>query len=84
MKLTVSPRQYFIIAGVAAFMGVFVLATTWPQIHVLAKENPVINVYGMGFMQLIISIGMIASGRYMRLQQKYEKLNQHNQSSDPT
>ena len=84
MKLTVSPRQYFIIAGAAAFTGIFVLATTWPQIHVLAKDNPVINAYGMGFTQLIISIGMIASGRYMRLKQKYEKLDRHNQSSEPT
>jgi hypothetical protein len=61
-KITATPTQYFIIAGIAAAMGLFFIAISWHEV----KENPSIHLYTLGFTQLLIAGSMLANGRYQR------------------
>ena len=65
-KITATPTQYFVISGITVVAGLLFIALSWHEVYPLLKANPAINLYSMGWAQLLISGSMFASGRYLR------------------
>ncbi len=60
--MKIKPNQEFIVAGIAGFTGFVMLAMSWTDFKMVAKENPVVVQYMLGLVQLFMAIGFCSTG----------------------
>ena len=60
--MKIKMNQEFIVAGVAGFTGFVMLALSWPDFKMVAKEHPAVGQYMLGLALLFMAVGFWSAG----------------------
>lgn len=68
--MKISANHEFIVAGVAGLFGMFILAMTWPEFKMAAKEHPGVSLFVLGLGLLFLACGFWSTGLSKRFWMK--------------
>lgn len=60
--MKINANQEFIVVGVAGLIGMFILAMTWSEFKMAAKEHPAVSLFVLGLGLLFMACAFWSTG----------------------